>query len=138
MLRRIYGGNRRFATIYPACAKIPRRVTARVTTSAISLLSGARTVLAEINTYEQDAAMLTKYYVESGRYLRVIVLATDALDAMLKAFTLEQDEDRPLRLADLVIVNERGFVWDRDNHELYGDEFVLPTELLLGASEDAR
>lgn len=82
--------------------------------------------------------MLTKYYVESGRYLRVIVLATDALDAMLKAFTLEQDEDRPLRLADLVIVNERGFVWDRDNHELYGDEFVLPTELLLGASEDAR
>ena len=82
--------------------------------------------------------MLTKYYVESGRYLRVIGLATDAMDAMLKAFTMEHDEGQPLRLADLVIVNERGFVWDRENHELYGDEFVLPTELLLGASEDAR
>lgn len=82
--------------------------------------------------------MLTKYYVESGPHLRLIVLAANEIDAMLKAFTREADEGQPLRLADRIIVNQRGFVWDRENHELYGDEFMLPTDLVLGASEDVR
>jgi hypothetical protein len=82
--------------------------------------------------------MLTKYYVESGPHLCLIVLAANEIDAILKAFTREADEGQPLRLADRIIVNERGFVWERENHELYGDEFMLPTDLVLGASEDVR
>ncbi len=79
--------------------------------------------------------MFAKYYVESGPHLRTVILATDEMDAMLKAFTLAS-ENLPLRLADLVIVNQRGFVWDRENHELYGDEFMLPTQLVLGLPEE--
>lgn len=80
--------------------------------------------------------MLAKYYVESGPGLMVVVLATDEMDAMLKAFTLKHEE-APLRLADVVIVNQRGFVWNRDGHELYGDEFMLPTRLVLGLPEES-
>lgn len=79
--------------------------------------------------------MFTKYYVESGPGLMVVVLATDEMDAMLKAFTLKH-EQAPLRLADVVIVNQRGFVWLREDHELYGDEFMLPTRLVLGLPEE--
>lgn len=80
--------------------------------------------------------MLAKYYVESGPGLMVVVLATDEMDAMLKAFTLKHEE-APLRLADVVIVNQRGFVWNREGHELYGDEFMLPTRLVLGLPEES-
>ena len=37
-----------------------------------------------------------------------------------------------LELADRFIVNQRGFVWDREDQELYGDEAIYPTRLLLG------
>lgn len=80
--------------------------------------------------------MFAKYYVESGPNFRVIVLAADEMDAMLKAFTLKH-EQAPLRLADVVIVNQRGFVWERDGHELYGDEFMIPTRFVLGLPEEA-
>lgn len=77
--------------------------------------------------------MFAKYYVESGPGLMVVVLAADEMDAMLKAFTVKAGQ--PLRLADLVIVNQRGFVWLREDHELYGDEFVIPTRIVLGLPE---
>lgn len=79
--------------------------------------------------------MFAKYYVESGPGLMVVVLASDEMDAMMKAFTMKH-EQAPLRLADLVIVNQRGFVWERADHELYGDEFMLPTRLVLGLPEE--
>lgn len=79
--------------------------------------------------------MMTKYYVESGSQFKFVVLATDEMDAILKAFTLKYEEEETLCLADLVIVNERGFVWDRPHHELYGDEFALPTAIVLGSPE---
>jgi hypothetical protein len=79
--------------------------------------------------------MFTKYYVESGPDFKFVVLATDEMDAMVKAFTTKY-EAGPLRLADVVIVNQRGFVWDRDEHELYGDEFMLPTRIVLGMPEE--
>jgi hypothetical protein len=79
--------------------------------------------------------MFTKFYVESGPHLKTVVLAVDEMDAMLKAFTLKQEHD-VLTLADKVIVNQRGFVWDREGHELYGDEFVMPTWLVLGLPEE--
>ena len=79
--------------------------------------------------------MFTKYYVESGPHLKVVVLAADEMDALLKALAL-QHERQPLRLADVLIVNQRGFVWDREGHELYGDEFMLPTRIVLGLPEE--
>lgn len=82
--------------------------------------------------------MLTKYYVESGPGLKMILLATDEMDAILKALTRKYEEEAVLHLADLVIVNQRGFVWDRPGHELHGDEFVLPTQLVLGMPEEGK
>jgi hypothetical protein len=79
--------------------------------------------------------MFTKYYVESGPHLKIVVLAVDEMDAMVKALTMKFEQE-PLRLADLMIVNQRGFVWDREGHELYGDEFVLPTRMVLGMPEE--
>ena len=79
--------------------------------------------------------MLTKYYVESGPNLKTIVLAHDEMDAIVTAITRKYEDEGALKLADLMIVNERGFVWDREEHELYGDEFVLPTRLVLGMPE---
>ena len=79
--------------------------------------------------------MFTKYYVESGPNFKFVVLATDEMDAMVKALTTKFEQE-PLRLADLMIVNQRGFVWDREGHELYGDEFMLPTRLVLGMPEE--
>jgi hypothetical protein len=81
--------------------------------------------------------MFTKYYVESGPSLKFIVLATNEMDALYKALTLKYEAEERLELADLVIVNQRGFVWDRPGHELYGDEFALPTRLVLGMPEEA-
>jgi hypothetical protein len=83
---------------------------------------------------------MTKYYVESGSDLRWIVLATDELDAICRAIALETAAtgDAPLRMADLIIVSERGFVWDRPERELYGDEFILPTRLVLGQPEGSQ
>lgn len=81
--------------------------------------------------------MFTKYYVESGPNFKLIVLATDEMDAMFKALTLKYETEERLNLADLMIVNQRGFVWDRPGHELYGDEFALPTRLVLGMPEEA-
>ncbi len=81
--------------------------------------------------------MFNKYYVESGPNFLVVVLAADEMDAMLKAFTMKA-ELGPLKLADLVIVNQRGFVWQREEHQLYGDEFMLPTRLVLGMPEEEQ
>ncbi|HTN76527.1 MAG TPA: hypothetical protein VL096_14810 [Pirellulaceae bacterium] len=80
--------------------------------------------------------MLTKYYVESGSHFKFVVLATDEIDAILRAVTMKYEETESLQLADLMIVNERGFVWDRPGHELYGDEFALPTRVVLGSPEE--
>ncbi len=80
---------------------------------------------------------MRKYYVESGRNLRVILSAHNPLDAILKALSLAA-RDEPLRLADVVIVNERGFVWDRAGHTLNGDELVFPTRILLGPPAVSR
>lgn len=74
---------------------------------------------------------MTKYYVESGSVLQVVVQARSALDAILKAFQRASSQ-KPLRLADRIIVNQRGFVWERENHELRGDEVIFPTRLILG------
>jgi hypothetical protein len=78
---------------------------------------------------------MTKFYVESGRHLKVVVLAPTPVAAILKALSTSA-VDEPLRLADVFIVNERGFVWDRDNQERYGDEIVMPTSLLMGEPEE--
>ena len=74
---------------------------------------------------------MTKYYVESGGQLRVVVLARNPIEAILKSMSCSAT-DAPLPLADVFIVNQRGFVWDRPNHEMYGDEKTYPTRLLLG------
>jgi hypothetical protein len=79
----------------------------------------------------------TKYYVESGRHLRRVLLAVDELDAICRAIAFASAEagDQPLCLADLIIVSERGFVWDRPDRKLHGDEFILPTRFVLGQPE---
>ena len=77
---------------------------------------------------------MAKYYVESGSHLRVVVAAANTFQAIIKALELTA-QDEPLRLADVLIVNQRGFVWDRQDQQLYGDEHVFPTRLLLGAPE---
>lgn len=77
----------------------------------------------------------TKYYVESGPHLQVVVHARNTLQAMLKVLN-KIDDDQPLRLADVIIVNRRGFVWDRPDRQLDGDETVMPTRLLLGEPEE--
>jgi hypothetical protein len=79
--------------------------------------------------------MLTKYYVESGPEMKMIVLAIDEMDAIYRAVTLKYEHENALNLADLMIVNQRGFVWDREDQELYGDEFLIPTRLVLGMPE---
>ena len=75
---------------------------------------------------------MQKFYVESGPNFKKIVTARNPIHAILRAFDRSPIDD-PLHLADLMIVNQRGFVWDRENHELHGDEFVIPTELVLGS-----
>lgn len=80
---------------------------------------------------------MAKFYVESGPSFLIVVEASDAIEALLKAFTPDRSA-QPLRLADVTIVNERGFVWQRDEHELYGDELVLPTSLILGRPENEK
>ncbi len=80
---------------------------------------------------------MAKYYVESGPHFLVVVEARDSIEALFKAFTLDRSAE-PLRLADVTIVNERGFVWQRDEHELNGGELVLPTSLILGRAENAK
>ena len=58
---------------------------------------------------------MNKYYVESGPNFQVVVLACNQIHAILKALAAGDDDDT-LCLADLFIVNERGFVWDRPEH----------------------
>ena len=74
---------------------------------------------------------MTKFYVESGPNFQVTLTANSPIHAILKALAAG-DPDETLELADVFIVNERGFVWERPEHELYGDEKVYPTRLLLG------
>lgn len=74
---------------------------------------------------------MAKYYVESGSQLQVVVNARNVFEAIIKALELTAQE-APLRLADLIIVNERGFLSGRDNPRITGDEAVFPTRLLLG------
>jgi hypothetical protein len=75
---------------------------------------------------------MTKYYVESGPHFLFVIQASDRIAAIVKALEMSGDT---LRLADVLIVNERGFVWNRENHQLRGDELVLPTRLVLGMPE---
>ncbi len=77
---------------------------------------------------------MAKYYVESGPSFQVVVQASSFIDAMAKAFELMEPE-APLCLADVVIVNQQGFVWDREDHQLHGHEIVIPTRLVLGEPE---
>ncbi|QDU98408.1 hypothetical protein [Lignipirellula cremea] len=74
---------------------------------------------------------MAKFYVESGSNLQEVVVADNLIEALLKALRRVSDRNE-LQLADVVIVNERGFVWQREGHELHGDEIVIPTRLLLG------
>ena len=76
---------------------------------------------------------MSKFYVESGPRLLVVLEANDVFEAIVNALET-QDDAEPLELADVIIVNERGFVWQRPEHELFGDETVLPTRLVLGDS----
>ena len=73
----------------------------------------------------------TKYYVESGSQLQVVVLACSPLEAISKALEMTS-QNAPLHLANVMIVNQRGFVWHREDQKLNGDETVIPTRLLLG------
>ena len=75
---------------------------------------------------------MRKFYVESGPNFLFTVLANDHIGAILKAFELS---DEALQMADVIIVNERGFIWHREKHQLCGDELVLPTRLVLGLPE---
>lgn len=77
---------------------------------------------------------MSKYYVESGGQLKVVVAARNPIEAILKSISCSSREN-PLQLADVFIVNQRGFVWDRPEKEMYGDEKVYPTRLLLGQPE---
>ena len=76
----------------------------------------------------------TKYYVESGSQLQVVVLACSPLEAISKALQ-KTSQDAPLHLANVMIVNQRGFVWHREGRKLNGDETIVPTRLLLGHPE---
>jgi len=73
---------------------------------------------------------MTKYYVESGPEFRFTLLADNPVHAVLKALAAT-DGMGPLRLADVFIVNQRGFVWDRPGRRLQGDEKVFPTRRIL-------
>lgn len=77
---------------------------------------------------------MTKYYVESGAQLKVVVSARTPIEAILKSMACSA-RDEPLQLADVFIVNQRGFVWDRPDNEMHGDEKIYPTRLLLGQPE---
>lgn len=74
---------------------------------------------------------MSKFYVESGSQLKVVVAARNPIEAILKSLAC-RPENQPLHLSDVFIVNQRGFVWDRPGKEMYGDEKVFPTRLLLG------
>jgi len=78
---------------------------------------------------------MPKYYVESGSNLLVTTTAVNETEAIVKALKTVVNQ-QPLQLADMIIVNERGFVWNREDHELNGDEFIVPTSLLLGEPEE--
>lgn len=83
---------------------------------------------------------MPKYYVESGPELQVVVTARDVFEAVIKALECTAQQ-APLRLADLIIVNERGFLGPREHPRIRGDEAVFPTRLLLGEPQvegDAR
>jgi len=72
----------------------------------------------------------TKYYVESGPHFRIVTVARTPVEAIIRALELTNTYSA-LDMAEVIIVNERGFVWDREGHLLYGDELVIPTELML-------
>jgi len=78
---------------------------------------------------------MPKYYVESGSNLLVTTTAANETAAIVKALKTVVDQ-QPLQLADMIIVNERGFVWNREDHALNGDEFIVPTRFLLGEPEE--
>lgn len=71
-----------------------------------------------------------KYYVESGPDFRIVTIARTPVEAIIRALDMTNTYNS-LDMAEVIIVNERGFVWDRENHTLYGDELVIPTELML-------
>jgi hypothetical protein len=74
---------------------------------------------------------MAKFYVESGPHLQAVVAAHDVFEAIMKTFDLKATAE-PLRLADVIVVNERGFVSRRPDQRLLGDEIVIPTRLVLG------
>lgn len=79
---------------------------------------------------------MKKYYVESGRCFQVVLLATDELDAILRAIARVAADDAPLLMANLIIVSQRGFPCQRPGRQLYGDEFILPTRVVLGPPDE--
>jgi len=79
---------------------------------------------------------MAKFYVESGSKLQEVVQASNMIEAITVAFKRYVATEE-LKLADRVIVNERGFVWQREGHRLNGDEIIIPTRLLLGEPNSA-
>ena len=73
---------------------------------------------------------MRKFYVESGRSLRVVLAAANPIDAVIRAVMRLDDEI--LHLGPAVVVSERGFPSDRADRRIEDDELVLPTRLLLG------
>lgn len=71
-----------------------------------------------------------KYYVESGPDFRIVTMARTPVEAIIRALDMKNTYNS-LDMAEVIIVNERGFVWDREGHTLHGDELVIPTELML-------
>ncbi len=80
---------------------------------------------------------MAKFYVESGPEFRVVIEAEDAVQAIVRALAVHLPPG-PVRLANVVIANEQGFVWDREGADRFrGDEIVLPTEDLFTAIRES-
>ncbi|MFT5523146.1 MAG: hypothetical protein ACI9G1_002108 [Pirellulaceae bacterium] len=76
---------------------------------------------------------MTKFYVESGVNLRVVILARNPVDAILRAIAAG---DALLELDEIIIVNQRGFVSQRPGRELRDDDLIYPTQLLLDPPDE--
>lgn len=59
-----------------------------------------------------------KYYVESGPNFRIVTMARTPVEAIIRALDMTNTYNA-LDMAEVIIVNERGFVWDRENHTLH-------------------
>jgi hypothetical protein len=75
---------------------------------------------------------MAKFYVESGDF-RVVVQAINPIPAAAKAMGWVTDQDR---LDRFVLVNERGFVADRSDGQLYETDVRLETGTLFSLVEE--